>query len=90
MFTVTDADATVRVPVHERFDFEADAQDFINSSPHVELTLFSEDHWVSTEEQKFEYGPYDTPAQAQDVMERKSLEFPDKDFHLLVEMVRMS
>lgn len=88
MFVVTDADAEVRVPVYERFEWKHDAELFIADSAHVELTLFREDHWVSFDNTMFGYGPLYSQEDAQEVKERKEQEFPDNHFYTSVELVR--
>lgn len=88
MFVVTDADAKVRVPVYERFEWKWDAEQFISDSSFPHLTLFEEQHWVSSDMETFEYGPYANSTDAELVRERKERENPMRAYSTLVELIR--
>lgn len=94
MYVVTDADrknTDTDSKVYERFFFRHEAYDFFEKKKFSGvdgLVLFREDHWLSTDDETFAYGPYGDSDEARMAMRKFSTQ-KVKNFHTTVELVRI-
>lgn len=94
MYIVTDADrreADSESKVYERFFFRHEAVKFFEDKEFAGydgLVLFREEHWLSTDDETFAYGPYGDSNEVRMAMRKFSAQNV-KNFHTTVELVRI-
>lgn len=95
MYVVTDADrknADELGKVHERFYFRHEAYDYTLTKRQEGvdgIVLFEEDHWVSSEDQTFLYGPYSDSDTVSWRIRELSEDNPDTHYHEYIELNRV-
>jgi len=94
MFVVSDADRRNKDKpgeVYERFYYRHEAFKFADERMFAGtegIVLFEENHWVSSDEEKYAYGPYGDSDSVRIALRKISKE-KSTDFHTTVELVRV-